>query len=1013
VIYSKTLEAHLLHVSAVLQALGNVGMTVSESKCHFAYESIELLGRRVNRLGLSTQEEKVKAIMQLPYPKTIGQASEIFGQFNYHRDFIKNFAEIALPITKAMSPSKHRQRQKKIPIKMSPKEYAKMRSNTVYPDLPEIREAFEKLKVALSTAPILAHPDFDKQFILYSDACRKGIAGALYQVGDDGKEHPILFISRGLTDAETRYSATELECLAVVWCLHKLEHFVDGSQLKLYTDHAALKWIWDIKSTINSRLFKWSLILNPLRDKVTIIHRPGRMHNNVDPLSRYPASYSINLTQIDERWKSQLWNGYMKDQTFKKIILQLTKTNHPVSPKLKTQSTQTAEVDRTDGMTGEASAGNGVDRNDGVTGNPRAGNGATDISEEKRNGLDRAAGKDVLDREASDEGEEGVEEREQKENRRKKQKKKRKEKTKEAKKKKKEKIDVSFSIHSHSAREEDEDGGRLASEEDIRELETEKENLKEYENTGGKMSEDIIRGDEDGVREARSDGNDECDILTDRLDGTHEEETATDGDLIDYYERTKSQIDGQEMVASDGTYSLINRCLYFSDRRNANLRLCIPEPLVQEILSICHDKRGHPGIRHTYSSVALRFYFPRMSRRIKRHISECAQCQLSKPSHHKPVGLMNPIESPSEPCHTLSIDFVTGLPLSHGYDALLTVTDTFSKAIRLIACHKSTTAEETAKLFLAQCYPVFALPCKIISDRDARFTSKFWSTLMHLLGIELGMSTAFHLQADGQSERTNQTVELALRCFLGGEPERYERWVDYLPILEHELNSTVNDSTKFTPNELRFTMTPRGLADLLHPIEGSSESAEQLAENLRNRHDEARDSIRVAQRKQKRYYDARRTPKEFEVGDLVLLKFNRFGPGYKAPKPHNHKLAPLGTPLRIVAKISLVAYRLALPADSRIHDIVSIAHLKQYASNSPIRPLPVIVDDHEEFEVERIDGERINSRGVTEYLVKWQGYNENERTWEPIHHLEHADEIIRRWRANRPDKNSGSPATEP
>lgn len=97
--------------------------------------------------------------------------------------------------------------------------------------------------MALSTAPVLIHPNFDREFILYMDACRKGIVEALYQVSDDGKEHPILFILRGLTDAETRYSATELECLVVVWNLHKLEHFVDGSQLRLYTDHAALKWI--------------------------------------------------------------------------------------------------------------------------------------------------------------------------------------------------------------------------------------------------------------------------------------------------------------------------------------------------------------------------------------------------------------------------------------------------------------------------------------------------------------------------------------------------------------------------------------------------------------------------------------------------------------------------------------------------------------------------------------------------------------------------------------------------
>jgi hypothetical protein len=110
-------------------------MTVSEEKCHFAYPSIELLGRTVSRLGLSTQAEKVKAIMQLPYPKTIGEASEIFGQFNYHQDLFGNFAEIALPITKAMSPPKSKSRQAHIILlRQTPKEYAKIRSNTPYPD---------------------------------------------------------------------------------------------------------------------------------------------------------------------------------------------------------------------------------------------------------------------------------------------------------------------------------------------------------------------------------------------------------------------------------------------------------------------------------------------------------------------------------------------------------------------------------------------------------------------------------------------------------------------------------------------------------------------------------------------------------------------------------------------------------------------------------------------------------------------------------------------------------------
>jgi hypothetical protein len=137
---------------------------------------------------------------------------------------------------------------------------------------------------------------------------------------------------------------------------------------------------------------------------------------------------------------------------------------------------------------------------------------------------------------------------------------------------------------------------------------------------------------------------------------------------------------------------------------------------------------------------------------------------------------------------------------------------------------------------------------------------------------------------------------------------------------------------------------------------------------------------------------------------LVVLKYNRFGPGYKPPKDHNHKLGPLGTPLHIIEKLSPLAYRLALPEESRIHDVVSIIHLKKFkGSGEGIRPLPIIVDETEEWEVERIDGERVNAQGVNEFLVKWHGYGEQERSWEPISHLERAGEVIAEWHSRRPD----------
>ena len=460
-------------------------------------------------------------------------------------------------------------------------------------------------------------------------------------------------------------------------------------------------------------------------------------------------------------------------------------------------------------------------------------------------------------------------------------------------------------------------------------------------------------------------------------------------------------------VSKDGVYTMVRGLLFFSDRQSGrNLRLCIPEALIGDILHQCHDATGHPGIRRLYLSLSSRVYFPRMSRRIRAYINNCVTCQVSKPSHEKPAGLLHPITTP-ELHHTVTLDFITGLPKSHGKDAVLTVTEKYSKAIRIIPCNITTSAAEAARLYLEYCYPIFGLPSRIISDRDARFTSLFWSTLTRLLNIRLGLTAAYHPSADGQSEKTNQTVEIALRCFIGGDTSKYHRWVEYLPILEHEYNSTINVSTGFSPNEVRYIVPPRGIMDITtvpaEPINKVSDAAQQLVEDLQNRRDEARDSIALAQARQKKYADANRSEKEYTVGDLVLIRYSRLH-GYKPPKGHRHKLGPLSTPVRITEKLSPLSYRVALPPGSQIHDVLSIVHLKRFhGDGSDIRPLPILVEGEEgsrewEFEVESIDGVRKNE-GNVEYLVRWKGYGIDDRTWEPIEHLDHAQEALDTWRS--------------
>jgi len=277
--------------------------------------------------------------------------------------------------------------------------------------------------------------------------------------------------------------------------------------------------------------------------------------------------------------------------------------------------------------------------------------------------------------------------------------------------------------------------------------------------------------------------------------------------------------------------------------------------------------------------------------------------------------------------------------------------------------------------------------------------------LMDLLGIKLGLTAAYHPAADGQSEKTNNIVETALRCFIAGDTTKYSKWTKYIPIVEHEYNSMTHTSTGFSPNELRFAVVPRSIPDAYSPTQlSTSESAEELADDLRNRREEARDSIALAQRKQKRYADKYRSGKTFDVGDLVVLKYKRFGPGYKPPKEHQSKIGPSGTPLRVVERLSPNSYRLDLPAGSQIHDVVSVVHLKRYngKDTADIRPLPVITGDdvEPEWEVEAIEGERRYKNGI-QYLVKWKGYAE--RTWEPADYLENAPRIVADWRSSRPD----------
>ena len=193
---------------------------------------------------------------------------------------------------------------------------------------------------------------------------------------------------------------------------------------------------------------------------------------------------------------------------------------------------------------------------------------------------------------------------------------------------------------------------------------------------------------------------------------------------------------------------------------------------------------------------------------ILEYIRGCGECQRNKVNTHQTRAALHPISPILQalPFETVAMDFIVKLPPSKGYNSILTITDhDCSKAAIFVPCKETISAEEVARLYLTHVFKHFGLPRKIISDQDPRFMGKFTQNLCRVLGIKQNVSTAFHPRTDGQSERTNQSLEQYLRFYVN---DRQDNWVDLLPMAEFAHNTWQNESTRTSPFELLMGYRP-------------------------------------------------------------------------------------------------------------------------------------------------------------------------------------------------------------
>jgi transposase InsO family protein len=297
IIYSPDFETHLKDVDTVFGLVGKSGITLSPTKCHLGYQSLNALGHTISNLGIGTAEGTVKAVKEFPRPSNRKEVQRFLGLCVYYRRFVKDFSKIAKPL------------------------YHLTKDDTKFKWDEDCEATFEVLKEKLTSTPTLAHPDYSKPFLLYTDASNMGLGAVLAQNDSEGKEHPIVYLSRTLSPAESNYTITELECLAIVWSVRKLHAYLDGVKFTLITDHSALQWLFDFRGS-NRRLVRWSLELQPYRDWMTIKYREGRVHLNADPLSRapLPECNNVTTTTFPEEFLSAITNGYPNDLYFQRVL---------------------------------------------------------------------------------------------------------------------------------------------------------------------------------------------------------------------------------------------------------------------------------------------------------------------------------------------------------------------------------------------------------------------------------------------------------------------------------------------------------------------------------------------------------------------------------------------------------------------------------------------------------------------------------------------------------------------
>jgi hypothetical protein len=416
-----------------------------------------------------------------------------------------------------------------------------------------------------------------------------------------------------------------------------------------------------------------------------------------------------------------------------------------------------------------------------------------------------------------------------------------------------------------------------------------------------------------------------------------------------------------------------NRLLYYRDK------IYVPEfeDLRVKIIRQYHDNpsAGHPGRAKTFELLSRNYCWKGMSTDVRQYVLNCRTCGRIKARHDRHQGLLQPLPVPERSWQHISVDFITHLPLSNGYDAVLVVVDRLTKMRHYVPCLMTSNAEDVARIFVREIYRLHGAPASVVSDRDIRFVNNFWDQLSKRLRLSTKMTVAHRPEGDGQTERINAVLEQHLRAYVS---YLQDDWVDWLPLAEFSANSLFSETTGMSPFFANYGFHPRLGVEPVEPIDApAARQASAFADHMSAILEYLREQTVLAQA---RYEEAsnksRVTAPSFSVDQKVWLSAKNL----KTLRPRKKLDWKNVGPFRITEVLGPYTYRLDLPDSMRIHPVFNVDQL-YLAADDPLPgqlqepPPPVFIDGSPAHDVAEVQDCRRKGRGY-KYLIRWTGYDD-------------------------------------